>query len=239
LVDSRSLVDSEPENPLIFGSPLQYNGDMNFSTKYRILVVDDVSEELVSINQALSASGDFETHGVNHGDAAFEHLETSPRLPDLILLDVNMPGMSGLEVLAGLKMDQRWSEIPVILMTAGAGNDEEQGLEMGACDWVQKPVQPGALAVRMHNQLKILHQKHRAQRIAKETADASSQAIHTVARKLEVNLNQIQDHWKKFSQAFGTEPDICPADMKAEMPVLLHELHADITRMVRITEGLD
>jgi len=209
------------------------------SSQYRILVVDDVSQELQSINDALSKSGDFETHGVNHGDAAFEHLETSPRLPDLILLDVNMPGMSGLEVLAGLKMDPRWSEIPVILMTGSAGNDEEQGLELGASDWVQKPIQPGALAVRIHHQLKQLRQKHRAQRVMKETMNASSNAIHALAKNLDSNIKGISGHWEIFFKHFGSDDDVCPPTMREEMPALLHQMHADLARIVRITEGVD
>ncbi len=208
------------------------------SIQARILVIDDHSEELQAINGALSAAGGLDTHGVNHGDAAFEHRETSPRLPDLILLDSDMPGMSGFEVLAGLKMDQRWSEIPVILMTSGAGNDEEQGLEMGASDWVQKPIHPASLVVRVHHQLKIHWAKERARRVAQETRAAETQALESLAHSLEDRFHAIQMHWDEFLKRFGTEPEICTGSMKAEMPVLLHSLRADLARVVRLAQGV-
>jgi CheY-like chemotaxis protein len=204
----------------------------------RILVVDDVSEELQIIHEALSIPGGFEIHGVNHGDAAFDHLATSPRLPDLILLDVHMPGMSGLEVLAGIKMDSRWGDIPVILMTAGAGNDEEQGLELGASDWIQKPIQAGALVVRIHNQLNIHKQKARAQTLSRQTATAATQALQEIAANVRSNIDSIQGHWDRFYKVFGADEDVCPTQMHEEMPVLIHELRADVTRMLRLAEGI-
>lgn len=210
-----------------------------YSNAARILVVDDATQDLITINEALSTKGGFEAHGVNNGDAAFDHLVTSPRLPDLILLDVNMPGMSGLEVLAGIKMDSRWSEIPVILMTSGAGDDEEQGLEIGACDWVQKPIQAGSLVVRIHNQLKLHRAKVRAQKLNAQTKVAESQAIHGVAKDLRVNIEGIQTHWERFFKVFGSDDDVCPPEMREELPALLHELRGGVTRMLRLSEGTD
>lgn len=208
------------------------------SIQARILVIDDHSQELQSINQALSAVGGLETHGVNHGDAAFEHLETSPRLPDLILLDSDMLGMSGFEVLAGLKMDQRWSSIPVILMTSGAGNDEEQGLEMGAADFVQKPIQPGGLVVRVHHQLKQHWAKMRAQQVGLEAKNAETVALQELAKRLEEKLHEIQMHWDNFQSRFGNEPEICSSEMSRELPALLQSLRADVTRVLRLAEGV-
>lgn len=207
-------------------------------THARILVIDDHSEELQAINRILTSAGGLDTHGVNHGDAAFDHLDTSPRLPDLILLDSDMPGMSGLEVLAGLKMDSRWSGIPVILMTSGAGNEEEQGLEMGAADWVQKPVHPGALVVRVHHQLRQHWAKLRAMQVAAETKTAETQLLKQLARSLEDKIHGIQAHWEQFERQFGKEADICPTAMRAEMPILLRSLRADVTKVFRLAEGV-
>lgn len=204
----------------------------------RILVIDDHSVELQNINQALSKFPGFEIHGVNHGDAAFEHLDTSPRLPDLILLDSDMPGMSGFEVLAGLKMDQRWSSIPVILMTSGAGNDEEQGLEMGAADWVQKPLHYGGLTVRIHHQLKQHWAKIRAQQVADETKLAENLALKQLAQSLDDKIHGLQAHWESFAQRFGRESEICTPAMQTEVPILLKSLKADVTRVLRLAEGV-
>jgi DNA-binding response OmpR family regulator len=212
---------------------------MSVFSSDRILVIDDSSSDLIAINEALSAKGGFETHGVNYGDAALEHLATSPRLPDLILLDVNMPGMSGLEVLASIKMDIRFSDIPVILMTIGAGDDEEQGLEMGACDWVQKPIQSGSLVVRVHNQLKMHRAHKRAHKIAGQTKLAESSAIHSVADDLRVNIDCIQAHWDQLFKVFGADEDVCPSNMREELPALIHDLRGGVARMLRIAEGTD
>ncbi len=210
---------------------------MSFSNKPRILVIDDSSADLQVINADLQQG--FETHGVNYGDAAFEHLETSPRLPDLILLDVNMPGMSGLEVLAGLKMDPRWSEIPIILMTHSAGSDEEQGLDMGASDWLQKPISPGSVSVRVRHQLRLRKQKARAHQMLMQDQKASSQAIHGLAHSVRNHVDKLESHWEHFFKMFGGDEEVCPKDMCQSMKDLLHETRADLTRIVRITEGVE
>jgi len=122
-------------------------------------------------------------------------------------------------------------------MTAEAGNDEEQGLELGASDWIQKPLNYDQLVVRIHNQLKIRKQKNRAHQIAAQTNDASSVAIHQLAHTVLGSIDDVEAHWVHFFKTFGTEPEICTPQMSEEMPALLHELRADLTRIVRITEG--
>lgn len=207
------------------------------TTKPRILVIDDSTEDLIQINADLQPG--FETHGVNYGDAAFEHLESSPRLPDLILLDVNMPGMSGLEVLAGLKMDPRWSDIPIILMTTSAGSDEEQGLDLGASDWMQKPIPKGAVAVRVRHQLRLRKQRLRAQEMAKKDHKAESFAIHNLAHNVTANIAKLESNWQHFVNIFGNNPEVCSPAMCESMTQLLNDTRADLTRIVRITEGVD
>lgn len=77
-------------------------------------------------------------------------------LPDLILLDVHMPDMDGYEVLKEIKQSETLREIPVIFLTAKAGEDyEREGLELGAVDYVTKPFSPSILFTRIKNHLYI------------------------------------------------------------------------------------
>ncbi|HSG21352.1 MAG TPA: EAL domain-containing protein, partial [Azonexus sp.] len=89
------------------------------------------------------------------GEKALELAQREPR-PDLILLDVKMPGMDGYAVLAALKTDPATADIPVIFVTALAeAADEARGLVMGVADYITKPVNPDLLKTRIRNQLEL------------------------------------------------------------------------------------
>ena len=77
-------------------------------------------------------------------------------LPDLILLDIMMPGLSGLQVAEQLKADPRTRDIPIIFLTAMAAvEDEIHGLELGAADYITKPISPPRVLARVETQLKL------------------------------------------------------------------------------------
>ena len=79
---------------------------------------------------------------------------TSP--PDLILLDVMMPGMDGYEVCRRLKENPKTADIPVIFITARADTEDEQrGLDLGAVDYITKPISPPILAARVRTHLRL------------------------------------------------------------------------------------
>ena len=102
--------------------------------KPRILVVDDVSENLHILVGILR--NDFAVIVATNGAKALE-LATRQPAPDLILLDIRMPGMDGYEVLHRLKSDPGTADIPVIFVTALAESaDEAVGLRLGAADYV-------------------------------------------------------------------------------------------------------
>ncbi len=129
-----------------------------------ILVVDDTPENLVVLGECLMS--DYQVRVANSGQRALELANTLPR-PDLILLDIMMPGMDGYAVLGRLKADVHTSRIPVIFVTAlGATEDEAYGLNQGAADYITKPVKPAIVKARVqtHLQLKqardILHDKN-------------------------------------------------------------------------------
>jgi len=120
----------------------------------RVLVVDDQPANLRVLGEALRV--DYDVRIATSGEKALE-LAATPEGPDLILLDVVMPGMDGYEVIRRLKDDPLTSRIPVIFVTSlGEEDDEYKGLTLGAVDYLAKPVHlPIALTrIRTHVDLK-------------------------------------------------------------------------------------
>jgi len=118
-----------------------------------ILVVDDTPENLALVNMLLK--GRYETRLARNGELALRLAGREP-LPDLILLDVMMPGMDGYEVCRRLKEDELTRDIPVIFLTAMSRmEDEKKGLELGAVDYITKPLSPAILLARISTHLKL------------------------------------------------------------------------------------
>src|SRR5438309_692298 len=104
-----------------------------------ILVVDDDSDSRKLLHSILSADG-YAVRAADEGALALAFI--SLRRPELILLDVRMPGMDGFEVCRRLKDDADTRDIPVIFLTAnGAPAEKVEGLRLGAADYVTKPFQ--------------------------------------------------------------------------------------------------
>lgn len=121
--------------------------------KPRILIVDDVNENLHTLINILH--DDYVLYPAVNGEKALELVAQTPSF-DLILLDIKMPGIDGYEVLRRLKSNPLTSDIPVIFVTALAEtSDEATGLELGAADYITKPVNPDLLKLRVHTQLEL------------------------------------------------------------------------------------
>jgi putative two-component system response regulator len=117
-----------------------------------VLIVDDVPANLSVLGEVLRASG-YHVKVANNGASALKIADTEPR-PDLILLDVMMPGMDGYEVLRRLLAGAGTQRIPVMFLTAlGEPQDEERGLALGAADYLTKPIQPSVVRARVRTQL--------------------------------------------------------------------------------------
>ncbi len=116
-------------------------------TKERILVVDDEENLLELINYNLTKEG-FRVRCVASGEEALAEARQS--LPDLIVLDLLLPAVDGLEVCRRLKNDSRTRHIPIIMLTAKSEeSDMVAGLELGADDYVTKPFSPRVLLARI------------------------------------------------------------------------------------------
>ena len=118
-----------------------------------ILIVDDTPENLSVLGELLQPT--FRVRAANSGRRALQIARAEPT-PDLILLDVMMPEMDGYQVLAELKAADRTRRIPVIFVTAMDGtDDEERGLDMGAVDYITKPIRPSIVLARVRTQLEL------------------------------------------------------------------------------------
>jgi len=123
----------------------------------RILIVDDVNENLHSLMNILRDA--YAIIAANNGNKALELAQRAP-FPDLILLDIKMPGMDGYSVLSRLKANPATAEIPVIFVTAlSEAADEARGLTLGVADYISKPINPDLLHQRIRTQLEL--QRHR------------------------------------------------------------------------------
>jgi len=124
-----------------------------------ILIVDDTPLNIGVISGALKDS--YKTKVATNGEKALA-LASAEEKPDLILLDIMMPGMDGYEVCSRLKADPATSEIPVIFLTGQtSAEDETRGFEVGAVDYVHKPFSPSVVKARVRSH--ILLREARAQ----------------------------------------------------------------------------
>jgi putative two-component system response regulator len=136
---------------------------MTTITQPLILAVDDEASNLQLLRQILQ--DDYRLRFAKDGPRALE-LAREER-PNLILLDVMMPGMSGYEVCAALKADPATASIPVIFVTALNDTDDElEGFEAGAVDYITKPVSPPIVRARVRNHLSLVRMEElRASRL--------------------------------------------------------------------------
>lgn len=118
-----------------------------------VLVVDDTPDNLSLMSGLLKDS--YRVKVANGGDRALAIARSVPQ-PDLILLDIMMPVMDGYEVCRRLKADPDCRDIPVVFLTARTDQiDEQQGLELGAVDYITKPISPPIVVARVRNHLQL------------------------------------------------------------------------------------
>ncbi|MDM8537496.1 response regulator [Desulfobacterales bacterium HSG17] len=145
-----------------------------------IFVIDDKLENLQVLSEMLERNG-YNVRGAPDGTTGLKMINTS--LPDLILLDICMPGMNGYDVCSCLKDNEKTRDIPVIFISAlGETIDKIRAFNIGGVDYITKPFQVEEVLVRVKTHLHIrkmqfcLQEKNKELRHAKEAAEASSLA---------------------------------------------------------------
>jgi DNA-binding response OmpR family regulator len=130
-----------------------------------ILIVDDEKDIVKMLEYNLKKEG-FRTLSARNGEDAIELARKES--PDLLILDLMLPGIDGLEVCKTLKKDQNTSSMPIIMLTAKAQeSDKIVGLELGADDYMTKPFSPRELVARVKAVLRRLREKEKAPEVLK------------------------------------------------------------------------
>jgi signal transduction histidine kinase len=141
--------------------------------KYTLLIIDDIIDNLMLLGEAMSP--EYKIKVATSGAQGLELAMQKP-MPDLILLDIMMPGMDGYEVCRRLKADSQTKHIPVIFLSAlDKESDELQGLDVGAVDFITKPFKLEIVRARISTQLELLRMREQLQE-ARLKAEAASQS---------------------------------------------------------------
>jgi len=192
-----------------------------------LLIVDDDERNSRVLEAQLRAEG-YRTLYASSGEAALEQLRTE--LPDLILLDVMMPGMSGFELAGRLKQDERTKNIPIIMVTALEDRESRlNALHHGAEEFLTKPVDRAELWVRVRNLLRLKeyrdlladHNRLLEEQVAartKELRDAYKDTIYTLVQAAEYKDEDTGSHIQRIgfycldlAEEMGKDPAFCDA----------------------------
>ena len=156
----------------------------------KVLIVDDTPENIQILMQTLR--DEYAIIAATNGEKALQLAAKSPQ-PDIILLDVMMPGIDGYEVCRRLKADPITSGIPVIFVTALSDEqDEARGLELGAVDYIAKPFRPILVKARVDNHLELKrHRDHLEDMVHERTRELA--LVKEVTVESLANLAETRD----------------------------------------------
>jgi two-component system sensor histidine kinase/response regulator len=210
--------------------PQDHQTLLNQASDDGILIVDDDSVVVQSLYKSLASVA--RLRFAMRGDEALRLMKEA--VPDLVLLDANMPGMSGFEVMDAMAADPDLADVPVIMITGDAGDRQEQAvLEKGAVDFIAKPLIPGVVMARVRTQLRLsranaalktlsaldrlklaaalagLRESHTAlQKTATELAEANQsllQFVRIASHDLREPLNTIDQFGGLIEEDFGEQ----------------------------------
>ncbi|PSO48110.1 MAG: hybrid sensor histidine kinase/response regulator [Cyanobacteria bacterium SW_9_44_58] len=146
-----------------------------------ILVVDDSPDNVLLVQSILEEEG-YQIDVAEEGETAIEKVNVAP--PQLILLDVMMPGMDGFEVTERIRQQEDLPFIPILLITAYDQPSVAKGLDSGADDFIRKPVELEELLARVRSLLRLKHSVDERDEIARQRADFVSRLTHDLRTPL-------------------------------------------------------
>lgn len=188
--------------------------------KHTILIVDDLAENIDVLVALLQ--DDYEIKIAINGPKALD-IVCSSSPPDLILLDIMMPGMDGYEVCQRLKENKQTKDIPVIFISALSQEiNEEKGFKLGALDYITKPFSPSIVRARVQTHLQLKsHQDHLQELVSQRTeeleltqeATIESMAVLAEYRDPETggHIRRTQNYVKRLAQELSNNPRYTPS----------------------------
>jgi len=195
----------------------------------RILAVDDATDLLALMAKALGTDYDVDTAA--DAGSAIEKAFAEPQ-PDLILLDIEMPDVSGFEVCRALKAEAQSAEIPIIFLTGKSeAQAQVEGFELGAVDYITKPINAKVLKARVRLHLALIDRRHELEQLVTErTAQLEktrAELIRRLSRAMELHESaavgnrvvRLAHYARLISQAAGAKPNV------SEMMALAAPLH--------------
>jgi len=207
----------------------------------QLLIVDDQPLNIRLFHEIFHA--DHEVFFATSGEDALEFCQTN--FPDVILLDVIMPGLNGYEVCRRLKQDERTREIPVIFVTAQSdASEEEDGLAAGAVDFIAKSASANVMRARVGTLITLKRQSDLLRRMARvdaltglanrrhfdETLSAEWRRCTRSGKPLSLVLIDL-DHFKLFNDHYGHQAgDSCLQQVSACLKAALERSHDLVAR---------
>lgn len=198
-------------------------------SKLKILIVDDEVANLKMLNELFQAE-----YLLTFAKNGIEALQRATDSPDLILLDIMMPGIDGYEVCRRLKADKMTSEIPVIFLTAlGQEINEKRGFEAGAVDYITKPIKPDIIRSRVetHMELRLARQALKNQNIfleekvkerTQEVINTRQEIIHRLGVAAEfrdpetgAHIQRMSHYSARLAEAYGLSKEECETILMA------------------------
>ena len=182
------------------------------STRGEILIVDDTLANLRLLTEMLREQG-YKVRGAPNGEIALNAVRSAP--PDIVLLDINMPGKNGYDVCRELKADDATKRIPVVFLSAlGEPIDKVTAFEVGGADYIPKPFQIEEVLVRVHHQIQLyrLQDELTEARIAAEAASQTKSAfLANMSHEIRTPMNAILG----YAQIMAGEMDLNDLQRKA------------------------
>lgn len=164
--------------------------------KKKILVVDDEKDIVDILKYNLERENEFEVHTANNGRKALEMANLNP---DVILLDIMMPELNGFEVCKQLKNNSETSRIPVIFLTAKENEiDEILGLEIGADDYISKPISPRKVLARIKSVIRRSNNERVTPAVSDENVKFKDLEIDTASHSVKIEDREVFFPKKEF-----------------------------------------
>jgi two-component system, NtrC family, sensor kinase len=220
---------------------------MTFLTKNTILIVDDTATNVKVLFEILSRY-DFKVSVAKSGESALDKVDEI--LPDLILLDVMMPGIDGFETCRRLKANPKTKDIPVIFMTAlSDAVDKVKGLKLGAVDYITKPIEYEEVIARINTHLEL--RRTQLKLIQEEKMSSLGQLLAGIAHEINnpvnfiygnlIHAQQYIDDLLKLLSLYETHtpvpiPEVEAFSRKIELDFLKQDLPQIISSMEMGTE---